>query len=185
MNIPVKYNNAGDAHMGVAPLVIIGPNGAGKTRYGLQVAQWNDAEAIAALRNIALQENIPMQSLAQAEQELKNQKQQRRKKPWSIASEINNLFAKLMAEDSASAMDFRDNYREKTEPDTTRLMRLQRSWERLFPGRRISFKGYTPKVTSEYVAGEKEYPAQSMSDGERVALYLAGRVLKRSRGLLS
>lgn len=73
VNIPIKYNSAGDAHTGVAPVVIIGPNGAGKTRYGLQVAQWNDAEAIAALRNIALQENIPMQSLAQAEKELINQ----------------------------------------------------------------------------------------------------------------
>lgn len=184
MSIPIKYNAAGDAHTGVAPLVIIGPNGAGKTRYGLQLAQWNDAEAIAALRNIALQENIPMQSLAQAEQELKNQKQKRRQQPWSIASEINNLFAKLMAEDSASAMEFRDNYRDKTEPDTTRLMRLQRSWERLFPGRRISFKGYTPKVTSEYVTGEAEYLAQSMSDGERVALYLAGRVLEAKLGVI-
>lgn len=184
MNIPIKYNSVGDTHPGTAPLVIVGPNGSGKTRYGIQVAQWNGAEAIAALRNIALQENIPMQSLAQAEKELKNKKQERRKKPWSIASEINNLFAKLMAEDSASAMEFRDNYREQGEPDTTRLMRLQRSWERLFPGRRISFKGYTPKVTSEYVAGAGEYPAQSMSDGERVALYLAGRVLEAKAGVI-
>lgn len=184
MTIPIKYNSAGNTHAGTAPVVIIGPNGAGKTRYGLQVAQWNDAEAIAALRNIALQENIPMQSLAQAEQELKNKKQLRRRKPWSIASEIDNLFAKLMAEDSASAMDFRDNYRHKAEPDITRLMRLQRSWEKLFPGRRISFKGYTPKVTSEYVTGESEYSAQSMSDGERVALYLAGRVLEAKSGVI-
>jgi len=89
-----------------------------------------------------------------------------------------------MAEDSASAMEFRDNYKQKAEPDITRLMRLQRSWERLFPGRRISFKGYTPKVTSEYVAGEREYSAQSMSDGERVALYLAGRVLEAKPGVI-
>jgi len=184
MTIPVKYNAAQEVHDGVAPLVIIGPNGSGKTRFGLQLAQWNDAETIAALRNIALEENIPMQSLTQAEQELSNHKRNHRRRPWSISSEINNLFAKLMAEDSASAIDFRDSYLRGAEPDVTKLMRLQQSWERLFPGRRIVFKGYTPKVTSEYAAGGQAYAAQHMSDGERVALYLAGRVLDAKPGIL-
>lgn len=184
MTIPIKYNAAQAIHDGDAPLVIIGPNGSGKTRFGLQLAQWNDAETIAALRNIALEQNIPMQSLTQAEQELTNHKQRHRTHPWNISSEINNLFAKLMAEDSASAIDFRDTYHEGVEPAVTKLMRLQESWECLFPGRRIVFKGYTPKVTSEYVAGKKEYAAQSMSDGERVALYLAGRVLDAKPGVI-
>lgn len=184
MMIPIKYNAAQAVHDGEAPLVIIGPNGSGKTRFGLQLAQWNDAETIAALRNIALEENIPMQSLTHAEQELNNHKRNHRKRPWSISSEINNLFAKLMAEDSASAIDFRDSYVHGAEPAVTKLMRLQQSWERLFPGRRIVFKGYTPKVTSEYSAGEQEYAAQHMSDGERVALYLAGRVLDAKQGII-
>ncbi|HFD33194.1 MAG: hypothetical protein AXA67_08775 [Methylothermaceae bacteria B42] len=184
MTIPIKYNAAQAIHEGDAPLIIIGPNGSGKTRFGLQLAQWNDAETIAALRNIAIPQNIPMQSLTQAEQELTSHKQRHRQQPWNISSEINNLFAKLMAEDAASAIDFRDNYSEGAEPEITKLMQLQQSWERLFPGRRIVFKGYTPKVTSEYVAGEKEYAAQSMSDGERVALYLAGRVLDAKPGVI-
>ncbi len=184
MTIPIKYNAAQAIHDGDAPLIIIGPNGSGKTRFGLQLAEWNDAETIAALRNIAIPQNIPMQSLTQAEQELTSHKQRHRQQPWNISSEINNLFAKLMAEDAASAIDFRDNYSEGAEPEITKLMQLQHSWERLFPGRRIVFKGYTPKVTSEYVAGEKEYAAQSMSDGERVALYLAGRVLDAKPGVI-
>lgn len=184
MAIPIKFNAAHEVHDGVAPLVIIGPNGSGKTRFGLQLAQWNDAETIAALRDIALGEYIPMQSLGQAEQELTNHKRSHMKRPWSISSEINNLFAKLMAEDSASALDFRDSYLHGAKPEVTKLMRLQESWERLFPGRRIVFKGYTPKVTSEYATGEKEYAAQHMSDGERVALYLAGRVLDAKPGIL-
>ena len=184
MAIPIKYNAAQDVHDGGAPLVIIGPNGSGKTRFGLQLAQWNNAETIAALRNIALEENIPMQSLPQAEQELSNHTRNQKRHPWRISSEINNLFAKLMAEDSASAIDFRDSYSNGAEPDVTKLMRLQQSWERLFPGRRIVFKGYTPKVTSEYAAGEQAYAAQHMSDGERVALYLAGRVLDAKPGII-
>jgi hypothetical protein len=184
MSTPIKYNAAGKTHEGDAPLVIIGPNGSGKTRFGLQLTQWNDAEFIAALRNIALEQVIPMQSLAQAEKELRNHTQQHTKRPWRISSEINNLFSKLMAEDSASAIEFRDSYQAGAEPKITKLMRLQESWQRLFSGRRIVFKGYTPKVTSEYVAGEQEYAAQSMSDGERVALYLAGRVLDAKPGII-
>lgn len=185
MSTPLKYDSNGTVLEGSKPVVILGSNGSGKTRFGLQLAAWNNAETIAALRNIALEQNIPMQSLAQAEQELTNHKNQRRQRPWSISSEINNLFAKLMAEDSASAIDFREKYQSgATEPDTTNLMRLQRSWQSLFPGRHINFKGYTPTVTSEFVAGETAYPAQSMSDGERVALYLAGRVLDANPGII-
>ncbi len=184
MSIPIKYNSSSDLIEGSDPIVILGPNGSGKTRYGLQLSDWNNAENIAALRNIALAENVPMQSLAQAEQELKNHKKNRKRHPWNISSEINNLFAKLMAEDSSAAVDFRDNYRDGKAPEVTKLMRLQQSWQDLFPGRYIEFKGYTPKVTSEYVVGDTAYPAQSMSDGERVALYLAGRVLDAAQGII-
>lgn len=185
MNIPIKFNNAQTTIDGSRPVVILGANGSGKTRYGLQMADWNNAEIIAALRNIALEENIPLQSLAQAEQELQNQKRRRKQRPWSISSEINNLFAKLMAEDSASATRFRDTYQKNGgDPEITKLMRLQKSWQELFPGRRISFGGYTPKVTSEYVNDSTGYPAQSMSDGERVALYLAGRVLETTSAII-
>lgn len=135
MTIPIKYNAAHDEHASDAPLVIIGPNGSGKTRYGLQLAQWNDAERIAALRNIALGQSIPMQSLTQAEAELATHKQSHKAQPWSISSEIDGLFAKLMAEDSASAMDFRDSYHDGAQPEVSKLMRLQETWERLFPGR--------------------------------------------------
>lgn len=184
MSIPIKYNAESGLIEGLNPVIILGPNGSGKTKYGLQLSDWNNAENIAALRNIALAENIPMQSLAHAEQELSNHKRQRKKRPWNISSEINNLFAKLMAEDSSAAVDFRDNYKVGVVPTVTKLMRLQKSWQTLFPGRHIEFKGYTPRVTSEYVAGDTAYPAQSMSDGERVALYLAGRVLDATPGIV-
>ena len=167
---------------GDTPIVILGPNGSGKTRYGLRLAQLNNAEMIAALRNIELGENIPMQPFVQAAQELSNQKRKRHSRPWSISNEINNLFAKLMVEDSDAAVEFRDNYTSNPansdlKPKVTKLMRLSTAWHSLFPGRHIRFAGYMPKVTSEYAEGTQSYAAQQMSDGERVALYLAGRVL--------
>lgn len=181
----IKFRSEGSL-AGTAPVVILGPNGSGKTRYGRQIAEWNDADVVAALRNIALEESIPMQSLVQADQELQNHKRNRRRHPWSISSEINNLFAKLMAEDSASATRFRDSclHTPGLVPETTKLMRLTAVWQRLFPGRHISFAGYSPKVTSEYVAGEQAYAAREMSDGERVALYLAGRVLESEANVI-
>jgi hypothetical protein len=98
-----------------------------------------------------------MQSTSQAEQELTNQKRQRKKQPWNISSEINILFAKLMAEDSSAAVAFRDNLQDGNPPAETKLMKLQNIWQTPFPGRHIDFKGYTPKVTSEYVAGAPAY----------------------------
>lgn len=180
-DIPLKYK--ADASVGGrAPIVVIGPNGSGKTRYAHQLASWNRSELIPALRNIGLDQNIPMQSTAQAEQEVNNWKSNLKRKPWLLTNEINYLFAKLMAEDSASAMRFRDAHAKDpaATPETTKLMRLREAWGALFPGRAIKFEGYSPKVSSEYVTGVTEYPAQQMSDGERVALYLAGRVLDAS-----
>lgn len=84
MSIPIKYTSESALIEGSDPVVILGPNGSGKSRYGLQLSTWNNAENIAALRNIALAENIPMQSLAQTEQELTNHKRQRKKHPWNI-----------------------------------------------------------------------------------------------------
>lgn len=185
MSIPIRYKDDGTVIDGITPLVILGANGSGKTRFGLQLSNWNNAENIAALRNIALQENIPMQSLSQANQELVNHRRNRTRHPWNISSEINHLFAKLMAEDSASAIAFRDAHEAGAEPEVTKLMRLQKSWHTLFPGRKITFAGYTPRVESELVEGQAApYAAQAMSDGERVALYLAGKVLDAEPGVI-
>ena len=84
-----------------------------------------------------------------------------------------------MAEDSAAAIKFREDFVKdpSTKPEITKIMRLASSWQRLFPGRLLDFKGYQPIVKSDYSATSGEYAAQHMSDGERVALYLAARVL--------
>jgi energy-coupling factor transporter ATP-binding protein EcfA2 len=158
--------------------IVIGPNGCGKTRYGLKLAGLNTADHIAALRNIALQDNLPMMSLPRATQEVKNNIDRRKSHYWEMSSEIDQLFSKLMAEDSASAMIFRDAVvaGEKPVVQTTIIMEMMELWVSLFPGRSIKFSGYVPKVTSSYMPGG-DYAAKAMSDGERVALYLAARVL--------
>ncbi len=171
---------------GQGPIVILGPNGSGKTRLAVEMLRWNDAHMVAALRNIALSENIGMVSLAEAERNLTRFYERHRSQHWELSNEIGQLFSKLMVENSSSAIAFRDEYLkdDRAKPEETRLMVLQKIWERLFPGRQISFAGYSPKVRSNLGDAESEYSAQQMSDGERVAVYLAARVLDTSKDIL-
>ena len=167
-NIPVRLttdlvvNSSG-------PVVLIGPNGSGKTRLGIAMIGLNRADMVPALRNIALPPEVRLRSLTAAIAELQNRVTQQRQQPWQLSDEIQFLFGKLMIEDSDSAVRFRDRYSsdQETTVETTSLMRLRLSWDRLFPGRRISFEGHKPSVISDYSNLNASYAAQQMSDGER------------------
>ena len=163
---------------GTHPVVLIGPNGSGKTRFGAALADRNSGEMIGAVRNLELQTTLPVQTTQQARNNLRSLKRNRHSQPWTIANEIDHLFSKLISEDASSAQKFRDQWESGTTvgPKTTALTRLRDLWSDVMPGRTLEFDSYSPQVTSELGAGGK-YPAQQMSDGERVALYLAGRVL--------
>lgn len=137
------------------PIVIIGPNGPGKTRFGVDLANSHNAEIIGALRNTALEDNISMQSLEQATQHLTSQLTNQRSQYWALSNEINHLFSKLLAEDSASAIKVRDALLDEQQViiektrlniENTRLMQLRKAWQELFPGRDIKFETYSPKV---------------------------------------
>ena len=164
---------------GCGPVILIGPNGSGKARLGVKMVALNQADMVPALRDIALPPDITLRSLTAATQELRNIVQRQRTSPWLMSNEIHWLFGKLMIEDFNSAVRFRDRFSAGEAPtiETTKLMRLRLSWSRLFPGRHITFEGHKPTVVSDYASTASGYAAQQMSDGERVALYLAGRVL--------
>lgn len=173
---------------GVSPIVILGPNGSGKTRFAAQLANENNAEFINALRNIQLNDQLPSQSLVQSQHELVNQINSRRNNYWELANEIHILFTKLLAEDAASAIGFRDAFLPGTTnlPDKTLLTEVRDLWADVFPGRKVAFADGAPKVTSEYASSgaSATYAASRMSDGERVALFLAGRVLNVSTSII-
>jgi energy-coupling factor transporter ATP-binding protein EcfA2 len=168
------------------PIVLIGPNGSGKTRHGLAMASWNNANIIGALRNISLNPNVTMSPLQQATQSLTKHLSRRKSQPWELSNEIDILFSKLLAEDSSAAIGFRDGFLSggKDSPIETKIMILRRVWSKLFPGRKIDFTGYTPIIESEFSGSGSTYPAQQMSDGERVAIYLTGRVLDSDSNIL-
>ena len=182
-DIPVILSNTSRVS-GVHPIIILGPNGAGKTRFAVKLKDQNDANMIAALRNIALPEKVAVQLVDAADRELRQNL--KRLQRWQLSGEIGQLFSKLLAEDSSSAIAFRDQWFVGThsKPDKTKLMTLTSSWSSMFPGRRIDFSRHNPSVISEYSSAGSPYPASQMSDGERVALYLAGRVIDADPGII-
>lgn len=184
-NIPLKLTGTTTLE-GVNPVVLIGPNGSGKTRFGAAIARNQEAEFIGAVRNISLPDDIPMQPLARATQELTSQMSQLRSRCWIMSNEINHLFSKLLSEDATSATKLRDSMVAGQPPviENTNLMQLKAIWHDLFPGREIKFEAYSPKVESRFTSQPVVYPAPQMSDGERVALYLGARVLNAKSGLI-
>lgn len=185
-NIDVIISAAKDTLKGREPIVLLGPNGSGKTRHASDMASWNNADLIGALRNIELPPNLSMQSLQNSSTNLNNMLNQRRTQPWQMSNEIDQLFSKLMAENSKAAIEFRDKFEtdKLAIPEETTIMQLSNLWSRFFPGRHINFSDYHPVVNSEHIQPAGEYSAQQMSDGERVALYLAGRVLNSNSKII-
>ena len=164
---------------GKNPIVLLGPNGSGKTRRAAEMVGWNNADMISALRNLEIRPELNLQPFSQADQQLRDEVNQMRSRPWRLSNEIDHLFSKLMVEDSAVAIRYWDAHQKGVEHELeeTKLTRLRRVWQDLFPGREINFEHYQPSVRASHLSGEQEYAAQQMSDGERVALYLGGRVL--------
>lgn len=176
---------------GKEPIVLLGPNGSGKTRHAVSMARMNNANMISALRYIGIPDAVTRMSVDQAQRDLQSKSERVLSQPWEASGDIDRLFAKFMEEDSVAAKKFRNQYIRNQynndtsiKPDVTKLMTLSELWNRLFPGRYIDFSDYKPRVKSDYNKTSGEYPARQMSDGERVALYLAARVLDAEKKII-
>ncbi len=156
---------------GSHPLIIIGPNGVGKTRLGVNVANSNAAERVAALRNVEIPE-IPMQRLEQASREVKSALQQVLSQHWRQSYELQNLLSEILAEDREQAVLYREqSINEPTKPldrnlANTRLRRIVDIWNRHFPNREIKIT-YEPYVERTIDGKTHKYPIAQMSEGER------------------
>ncbi|MDA1257913.1 MAG: DUF4435 domain-containing protein [Chloroflexi bacterium] len=188
LDIPILIAKGSDhdSLSGNNPIVIVGPNGSGKTRHAINMAAWNDASHIGAVRNIELPTDVGMMSGERARIQLSATLTNRRSRWWQISNEIDQLFGKLLADNSEAAVKYRDGHYAGSDPEleTTNLMKLQDSWKSMFPGRSIEFRGNQPFVVSKNGPEAAEYSDQQMSDGERVGLYLAGRVLDASSSVI-
>jgi len=173
---------------GSHPIVIIGPNGVGKTRLGVVITNSNQAERVAALRNVEIPE-IPLLRVDQASREVKNALQQVLNEHWRQSFELQNLMAEILAEDRELAVAYRSEH--QTNPagvldkklSETRLSRIVKIWNRHFPGRQIKIN-YEPVVERRVGDQQVIYPIARMSEGERTALYLIARVVSCTKKVM-
>ncbi|MES2953196.1 MAG: AAA family ATPase [Patescibacteria group bacterium] len=173
---------------GTAPVVFIGPNGAGKTRFGVSVAQKSNGQRIPALRSLAFEQVIPSRASREATSEASSKITRSLTEYFRQADEFNEMLSELMATHADEAIRFREAAREdrlKAEIVPTKLDALLRIWHQTFPGRKLDFTTNEPKVTSALSGtATTPYGAHTMSDGERVAIYLIARVLRAPAGVV-
>jgi ABC-type cobalamin/Fe3+-siderophores transport system ATPase subunit len=170
------------------PLVIIGPNGVGKTRLGVGLARTNNADRVAALRNVEISE-IPLQRFAQASQQVKSALNELMSNHWRQSFELQNLLSEILADDRDKAVEFREEALATgaNPADTslveTRLRKIARLWNRHFSNRVITID-YQPTVERTVNAQKVQYPIAQMSEGERTALYLIARVVSCTTAII-
>jgi hypothetical protein len=173
---------------GNEPVVVIGPNGSGKTRQTRTLTASVPIDFVNALRNTRVAPELPMMGFETARSNFQGQRNQARNNHWELTSEFDSMLSQLLAQESMSAMDFKRRYRENSknpgEAEDTALTRVESLWEKVYPGRRLAWQEWRPVVVNNTNGSEITYSANQMSDGEKAALYLAGRVFSADSGVL-
>jgi hypothetical protein len=171
---------------GFSPVVIIGPNGSGKTRKARDINATCSVEFVNALRNTRIPLNLPAMAFTEAENQFVSSRNQSRGTHWDWTNEFDFLLSSLMAQHATAAIKFMDASKAGEEPSITpnALQQIRDLWGSAFPGRKLVIEDYRPIIKSTTSGTEVEYSAQTMSDGERTAIYLAGRVFRAQEGIL-
>lgn len=173
---------------GEGPVVVVGPNGSGKTRQTRELQSDGSIEFVNALRNTRVAPELPAMGFDTARNNFAAQKNQARLTHWELTSEFDFMLSQLLAEDAMAAKDFIRDYREDRtavdDPPTTPLSRVENLWGEIYRARKLRWRDWRPMVVSTVGGGEIEYTANQMSDGEKAALYVAGRVFSAPTGVL-
>lgn len=169
---------------GEGPIVILGANGAGKTRLARELNPPGGVTTISAQRRTWLDDAIPVNQDEWLSNQMDNQENQWRSRPWHPTEEINFALSKIIQEHNNELNARNDKARTDgtpIEPVTdTKLIQLQDLWTRLFPKRKLEVTTFFPKVQSLEPSDTKlkvSYSPRDMSDGERTILYMVARVM--------
>lgn len=177
-------------------LIIIGANGSGKTRFGAWIEQHDErVHRIAAQRSLVFGDNIEVKSLEESQSMLlyghnkpSDAGRKTQKRRWS-ADGLKIDYNITMLDDYRYVLSaFLAIYNHENETIVNALIqnpsemktipervtdKLIRIWKAVFPHRNIQLND--SKITAEL--NDNKYPAQEMSDGERVVLYLIAQAL--------
>ena len=145
-------------------------------------------EFINALRNTRVAPELPAVGVDTARNNFNSQKSQSRTSHWELASEFDYMLSQLLAQESMAAIEFTHRFRSDPKaaglPEETPLTRVERLWGSVFPGRELHWRDWKPLIKNRSTATEFEYSGNQMSDGEKAALYMAGRVFTSEAGIL-
>jgi energy-coupling factor transporter ATP-binding protein EcfA2 len=178
----------GETLDGMEPTVVIGPNGSGKTRQTRQIQCVVPIEFINALRNTRVAPELPAVGVDTARNNYVSQKNSTRVNHWELAGEFDYMLSQMLAQQSMAAIEFTRRYQADPEnpghPEETPLSRVETLWGQVFPGRELHWRDWKPLIRNRSTGTEVEYSGNQMSDGEKAALYLAGRVFSAEAGVL-
>jgi len=165
------------------PVVIVGPNGSGKTRLSRQITcDSAEVEVVSALRNTKIARELQPMTLQKSRTQYKSQKDNAKKQAYEPSNDFDFMLTSLIGEAAEVSLEYMSSARRGDRPELpqlTTLEEIQALWVKFFPGRQLAFKDYLPQVTNSNGPGGDAvtYSAWEMSDGEKAALYLAGRAL--------
>ena len=178
----------GEQIPGSSPVVVVGPNGSGKTRQTRQLTSSANIDFIDALRNTRVAAELPAVGVDTARNNFASQKASSRYNHWEVADEFDYMLSQLLAQHSMAAIEFTRQFREDPRsgavPAETALHRVEQLWGNVFPGRELHWSDWKPVIKNRSTGAELEYSGNQMSDGEKAALYLAGRVFSSDSGVL-
>jgi ABC-type cobalamin/Fe3+-siderophores transport system ATPase subunit len=179
----------GEVLEGFGPVVVVGPNGSGKSRQARQIQSTAPREFVNALRNTRIAPSIPAMGYDDARNNFASQRNMALSQHWELSQDFDYMLSQLLAQDAMASKEFVRQYRRDATtvvaPPETPLSRVEEIWGEVFPGRELLWEDWKPKVRNSITDGEPvEYSANTMSDGEKAALYLAGRVFSAPSGIL-
>lgn len=169
------------------PVVIVGPNGSGKSRRSRELTSTGHIEVVSALRNTRISQQLQAMALQQAKSNFQSQRETARSQPYELTNDFDFMLTTLLGEAFESSFEYVRRVRAGEAPDLppmTSLDKIVSLWGDFFPGRELRFRDYMPRVINTVAVGDEpvEYSAWQMSDGEKAALYLAGRTLGADQG---
>lgn len=179
--------NDGTELPGEEPVVILGPNGAGKTREARNMTADVPVNFVNALRNTRVAPQIQAMGFSDAKNNFMSQKNQARTHHWELTSDFDYLLSQLLAENAMAAAEYLRKVRAHGAtdlPPLSALGRVEEIWGDVFPGRELHWKDWAPQIKSTVNGKPDEYTGNQMSDGEKAALYLAGRVFSEEAGII-
>jgi hypothetical protein len=162
-----------------SPIVIIWPNWSWKTTLAAQISRKYNGDFIWATRNLQFQDNIPMSTTLSANNEVNHEKNTQKSEPWRQSNELNNLLAKLKAEESEESTKYTNRARlwDKENVPVTKIHKIINIWKEIFPNREMDFESYKPTITANHQENPTPFSISRMSWWERVWLYLLARII--------